>query len=456
MPTHPRSLWPGGPRRPRAPRALLAGLALLCLPALARAAVHDGAGGSTDPAQQPAPAVVDQPASATPPAETVTPTPPEPGTPSPTAPPGGGTIVLYNAALGTGLPDTQGLAYLTRAADGTTLAATQVFTDGVTLLDTWAQTSDMAGYFPKPGLVTPQDRNMGFTVHFTVQITQEEHSASDKNGDGVGDRAGFSVIALAQDLRGIELGFWADEVWAQEDGPAEPPPNTNTLFTHAEGAAFDTLAGPVPYALRIGGERYTLSRLGAEGDTPILTGRLRDYSAFGWPYNVPGFLFFGDDTSTARGTVRFAYAALASAEAGTPPPVATASITPSPSPTRSPTPCPQATPEWLRVDPVRSPTWLGQQVIQARLGNGEWIEVEGPLGTFRADGSQVAIPVPLALGQLNELMVRGRVREIVHPDGCVYGGYTLSTRRDLNDGLLDILQRIALFLPMGLRGEAGR
>jgi len=232
-------------------------------------------------------------------------TPGQGATPTPIA--RSNPVVLYDGALGTGLPETQGMLFLAQAAPETQLAATQAFTGGVTVLATSLRTSDKAGYFPKPGIVAGLDRSAGYTVRFTVQVVEEEHAASDKNGDGVGDRAGFSVISLSSDRRGIELGFWKDEVWAQEDGAAEPPPSSNTLFTHAEGARWGTTGGLIPYDLRIEGGRYTLSSRGAT----ILTGELRDYSAFGWPYDVPDFLFLGDDTSTASGAIRFAFASVA-------------------------------------------------------------------------------------------------------------------------------------------------
>lgn len=101
------------------------------------------------------------------------------------------------------------------------------------------------------------------------------------------DRAGFSVIVLSNDLRGIELAFWQDEVWAQADSP---------LFTHAEGAAFDSGAGRTHFRLEVRRDRYELR---ADGGL-LLAGPLRDYSTFGSPYNIADFVFFGDDTSRGR------------------------------------------------------------------------------------------------------------------------------------------------------------
>lgn len=246
------------------------------------------------------------------------------------------TLVLYDGSRNTGTPDRQSMLYLTRP---TPPAATQSFADGVTTLTTTQKTSDLAGYSDNPLLVPALNRATGFTLSFTVQLLEENHATSDKNGDGIGDRAGLSVTLLGSDHKGIELGFWPDQVWAQQDGPAEPPPNTNTLFTHAEGAAFDPTADLITYALSIQGDSYML----ASGNTPILSGRVRDYSAGGQPYTIGNFLFIGDDSGTADGSIKLSAVSLiinsaASATATTtatpmqPPVVATSSPTPKPGP----------------------------------------------------------------------------------------------------------------------------
>lgn len=49
------------------------------------------------------------------------------------------------------------------------------------------------------------------------RLAQETHNRP--------ERAGFSVILLGADRRGIELGFWRDQVFAQADQP---------LFTRGE------------------------------------------------------------------------------------------------------------------------------------------------------------------------------------------------------------------------------
>jgi hypothetical protein len=108
---------------------------------------------------------------------------------------------------------------------------------------------------------------------------------------------------LSSDKRGIELGFWTDRIWAQEGGSG------NTLFTQAEYAPFDTQSARMPYALAVQGDIYMLSSNG----TPILSGKLRDYTAFNdFPdfYKTPNLIFVGDDTRTASAAIGLAYVAV--------------------------------------------------------------------------------------------------------------------------------------------------
>ncbi len=199
------------------------------------------------------------------------------------------TTVLYDGALNTGTPDTQGFLYLTNPFFGA--QATQTFTSPVTTLDTSPQRTDSAGYFAKSELYAPLDRARGYQVRFTAQVVTESHVST--------DRAGFSLLVTSSDKRGIELGFWENEVWAQESGSSQP-------FTHAEGATFATTSGLINYRLIVWGNSYTIA---ADGVT-ILTGLLRDYAAAPPPplpinpYNTPNLIFLGDDTSSAQSILR--------------------------------------------------------------------------------------------------------------------------------------------------------
>ncbi len=199
----------------------------------------------------------------------------------------GAPLTLYDGSLGT-LPGDQGFLYLAFA-----FGTTQITTTDGTILNTLPITADYAGYIARPELMPILDRTSGYTINFTVQIFSELHANN--------DRAGFSVTALSSDSEGIELGLWENEIWAQADGNGEPAP----LLTHAEGVTFTTTAS-TSYQLAIQGNGYTLSA----GGTPILSGSLRNYSAFtpplGFPnpYTSTNFLSLGDNSASARARIK--------------------------------------------------------------------------------------------------------------------------------------------------------
>ncbi len=186
-----------------------------------------------------------------------------------------GAAVLYNGSDG-GTPEDQGWLY-TDLSGGLAIHGA---TGGVTTLNTTALNGIYAGY----SQVAIMDRTTGFTVRFTVQIQSEGHSGSD-------DRAGFSVIVLSADSKGLELAFWEDEIWPQDDGVP--------LFTHGTGAAYNTTAALTQYDLAIMGSTYQVFA----GGSPLFSGTVADYSDFGTPYDEINALFFGDDTSSAQAEV---------------------------------------------------------------------------------------------------------------------------------------------------------
>jgi hypothetical protein len=218
-----------------------------------------------------------------------------PGTP----PVAAATVTLYDGALG-GTPDTQ--SYFSYIIDPfPPHAASQSFANGATTLTTTLEISDQAGYFSNSSPMPQLDRTDGYTVRFSAQVLEETHNNN--------NRAGFSVIVLSSDLRGIELGFWEDQVWAQADMPR---------FTRAETETLDTTAGLINYELAILGNSYTLTGGGAS-----LSGPLRDYSEEGPPYTTTNFLFLGDDTTSASARIRLSKVDIVTAE----PPTATATNT---------------------------------------------------------------------------------------------------------------------------------
>jgi Ca2+-binding RTX toxin-like protein len=228
----------------------------------------------------------------------------------------GGTTVLYDGSLG-GTPDNQnkGLTYYGPGI-------TPTYSSGVTNLNTLGNNSFQAGFsnYSTSGTNLTSftlDRTTGYTISFSAKVTDEARAATaNKNNDGKDDRAGFSVIAISSDGKfGIELGFWKDRIWAQDDGTtqknpslepdAAPTSNFRTLFTQAEGVGFTTTS-LVNYDLTVLGDTYTLFA----DSNAILSGKLRDYSAFTHPvlpvldvYEKPNFIFFGDNTPSARANI---------------------------------------------------------------------------------------------------------------------------------------------------------
>ncbi|MCT7954457.1 DUF4347 domain-containing protein, partial [Laspinema palackyanum] len=227
----------------------------------------------------------------------------------------GASFPLYDSTNTPDTPNDQGFEY--RTLPYRPIAATQ---NGPNL-NTSGDRRDYAGYIARPDRIPLLDRNTGYNINFTAQILAEDHSIPsantpnpDKNGDGLADRAGFSLIAISSDgKKGIEIGFWKDRIWVQEAGAAEPPapPNpeypldTYTLFTHKlnspESVTFPTTNTSV-YQLEVLGETYQLLANGIR----VISGKLRDYSNASRPsflpanpYTTPNFIFFGDNTPSA-------------------------------------------------------------------------------------------------------------------------------------------------------------
>lgn len=193
-------------------------------------------------------------------------------------------VVLYDGAAGTA-PESQGwLAYQQLGG-----SPSHVTANGKTTLDTTSAMGIQAGY-SNYNLVVPVNPNFpslsrtdGFVVSLDMKLLSETHSST--------DRSGVSLIVLANDLQGIELAFWNNEVWAQ----------SGSDFHHAEGATFNTTAATTRYDVAIHGTGYQVL---ADGN-PILSGNVRNYSAFGLPYTLPNFVFLGDDTTSAQGSFEF-------------------------------------------------------------------------------------------------------------------------------------------------------
>lgn len=190
-------------------------------------------------------------------------------------------LPLYDGSLASH-PNAQGWTYISFPA------ASRSLSGGGSVLDTTLSNNISAGYFSIAGAnpaMPVLDRNTGFSLDFSLQIQSESHATV--------NRGGYSVLVVSDDLRAIELAFWQNEIWAYTDS------SDGALFTHGEGASFNTTAGVIDYSLAFLGETYQLSAAGGL----LLTGRLRDYTSFAGfpdPYETANQIFMGDDTTSAK------------------------------------------------------------------------------------------------------------------------------------------------------------
>lgn len=208
------------------------------------------------------------------------------------------TFTLYNGASGV-TPDDASWGWSYASTGG---SAGKTASGGVTNLDSTVSDGISAGFSTVTSTrSTPFALNNanGYTVGFDLQVNTEDHSnaSADKNGDGLADRAGVSLIVLGNDHKGVELAFWQNEIWAQQDSP---------VFTHSTTTERNQSAGLTSllthYNLTIQGNSYSLAN---GSGTVLLTGTLKDYLGNGGPslpYGVSNFLFVGDDTTSARGS----------------------------------------------------------------------------------------------------------------------------------------------------------
>lgn len=192
--------------------------------------------------------------------------------------------VLYDASLGT-LPGTQPWLFYGAAGTATQsllgTSGTRLTTD-LAAQAGWSNTIPILNTFKNANFPTLSSAD-GFAIDWSMQMIAESHSSV--------NRAGTSMILLGSDNKGIEIGFWTDQIWAQTADP---------LFTKGESTNFVTTASSVNYRLLIKDSSYYLFA----NDAKILSGQTRSYAAFGSaPYTLSNYFFIGDNTTSASATV---------------------------------------------------------------------------------------------------------------------------------------------------------
>jgi hypothetical protein len=195
------------------------------------------------------------------------------------------SLSLYNPASGR-LPAQQG--WFSSIPAG---ATQQLTPTGATDLNTSSNPSLQSGYVRLSpwNLATRLNRTTGYTLRFDLQVLAETHLSP--------HRAGLSVIAVSSDARAIELGFWRDRIWVQNDA------SSGAQFTQGEGIARATNTAIERYDLVVQSEHYCLFAAN-QLSQPILKGKLRNYSSFGFPYSYSNLIFIGDNTQSASAISR--------------------------------------------------------------------------------------------------------------------------------------------------------
>lgn len=188
-------------------------------------------------------------------------------------------VVLYD---GNGLPATQ--PWLVYASNNGAATSESSVLGGVQFQSDLASSAGYSNRTPFGLLKNPAfpqlDRNLGYELTFTLAMPNETHTSD--------DRAGFSLTLLGNDSLGVELGFWTDQVWAQ----------SGSQFLHAETALLDTTQRR-EYRLQIMNNSYSLFT----GNNLLLNNVLRDFRPSGLlPYQLPNFLFMGDNTTRGAAT----------------------------------------------------------------------------------------------------------------------------------------------------------
>lgn len=183
-----------------------------------------------------------------------------------------------------------------------------VVTGGVQL-DTSANSAEYSGYSNYNPLITSYFNNSIFssstlnqTTGYTITFTMQLNSATDNTGsNSVGNptRAAFSILAVSSNTsKAIEIGFRANEIFAQTASFTVPA---------AQSTTFNTSTALNTYKLTVFNDNYYLT----SGATNLINGSLVDYTTFNPststpplpfnPYNTSSLIFLGDNTGKESG-----------------------------------------------------------------------------------------------------------------------------------------------------------
>lgn len=215
------------------------------------------------------------------------------------------STLLYD---GKGLPESQGwLIPGAIQSNGLPTFLSETAVSGGVEVDSDANGAEYAGYsnynpfinaFVNPNFPT-LDSDSGYSIFFNTMLNNDPATFSDPEDN---NRAAFSVTVIGTDNRGIEIGFDRDRIFAQ---------SSDFMQIAAQTQSFDTSIS-TDYQLTVSGDDYQLLANTGSGFSSVIDGSLREYNfnpatsqpplgTFN-PYQIPNFLFFGDNTGRAYGT----------------------------------------------------------------------------------------------------------------------------------------------------------
>jgi hypothetical protein len=214
-------------------------------------------------------------------------------------------LTLYDGALQAVTPDDYSPKHLAYFGLNLANGAGQTYDPAskathVNTLGGTAPTAGLVGYsnfFPTVQAVNPDfpelDRQAGYKISFALEIESEVHADDRPN------RAGLSIIAVSSDVANgnassVEIGFQDGRIFSQ---------NADFSSFDVQNELFNPVGiGFVDYELSVQGDSFSLTAAG----TNVLAGSLQDHTgsselpAVVSPYEIPNFIFLGDDTRSAR------------------------------------------------------------------------------------------------------------------------------------------------------------
>lgn len=143
------------------------------------------------------------------------------------------------------------------------------------------------------------DPSTGFSISFNVAVTNENSTLN--------NRAGFSVIVIGNDQKGVELGFKSSTSTGSNGTSNSIIEQSDSFSTPVQSQNVGSINTLTSYTLSILNGNYTLTSGSSSSLKTLITGSTHSYQFSPTtsnpplppnfnPYTTPNYLFFGDNT----------------------------------------------------------------------------------------------------------------------------------------------------------------